>query len=92
MNDLNCITKESASSCNEIINNKLWIIEFQLHGIGNGCAVVKAHSAKEAENILKSQGDFNATPNRYRILRIEEIIESPSCMLICEQISVNDDN
>lgn len=77
--------KESA-----IKEQKLWIIEFKVRHSGNGCAVVKAYSPKEAERLLKSEGILNGTPSLYEITRIEEIIPSPDSMLIAEQIATTD--
>lgn len=81
-----CINNES--DCHvPPLNNKLWIIEFDVKGVGNGCAVVKASNPKEAESILKKDGVFNGSPILYSITRIEEIKESPENMLIAEQIN-----
>ena len=68
---------------------KLWIVEFSIEGIGNGCAVIKADNPKQAEVLLKTQGTFNGLPHLYSITRIEEIIPSPDSMLICEQLATN---
>lgn len=75
-------TKELA--CKE---QKLWIVEFRVKNIGNGCAVVKAFNPKEAETLLKSGGTFNGMPYLYDIIRVEEIVPSPDSMLIAEQIA-----
>ena len=77
-------TKEAA--CKEM---KLWIVEFNIKDIGNGCAVIKANNPKQAEVLLKTQGTFNGSPHLYSITRIEEIIPSPDSMLICEQLATN---
>lgn len=71
---------------------KLWIIEFRVKNIGNGCAVVKAFNPKEAETLLKSEGTFNGMSYLYSITRIEEIVPSPDSMLIAEQIAMLDEN
>ena len=71
---------------------KLWIIEFRVKNIGNGCAVVKASNPKEAETLLKSEGTFNGMGYLYSITRIEEIVPSPDSMLIAEQIAMLDEN
>ena len=78
--------------CTEAITQKLWIIEFEIKGVGNGCSVVKSPNAKGAEVLLKTQGTFNGTPSTYKITRIEEIVMSPDSMLICEQIAVANEN
>ena len=70
---------------------KLWIIEFELFVSGSiitkGCAVVKAKNASEAITILTKDGMYNATPNKYSVIRVAEIVPSPSSMLLCEQIN-----
>lgn len=66
---------------------KLWIIEFDIKGRGNGCAVVKALNPKEAESLLKKDGTFNGSPILYSITRIEEIVPSPYSMLLAEKIN-----
>lgn len=68
---------------------RLWIVEFSVKDIGNGCAVVKANNPKQAEVLLKTQGTFNGLPHLYSITRIEEIIPSPDSMLICEQLATS---
>lgn len=75
-----------AAACKEM---RLWIIEFSIKDVGNGCAVVKADNPKQAETLLKTQGTFNGLPYLYSITRIEEIIPSPDSMLICEQLATN---
>lgn len=65
---------------------KLWIVEFRVKNIGNGCAVVKAFNPKEAETLLKSEGVYNGTPYLYDIIRVEEIVPSPDSMLLAEQL------
>ena len=73
-------------TCKEM---RLWIVEFSIKDVGNGCAVVKADNPKQAEVLLKTQGAFNGLPHLYSITRIEEIIPSPDSMLICEQLATN---
>lgn len=80
-------TKELATK-----EQKLWIVEFRVKNIGNGCAVVKAFNPKEAETLLKSGGAFNGMPYLYDIIRVEEIVPSPDAMLIAEQIAMLDEN
>lgn len=75
-----CATKEQ----------KLWIVEFRVKNIGNGCAVVKAFNPKEAVTLLKSEGVYNGMPCLYDIIRVEEIVPSPDSMLIAEQIATFD--
>lgn len=69
---------------------RLWVVEFSIRNIGNGCAVLKARNPKEAEDLLRSEGSFNGMPHMYNIIRIEEIIPSPDSMLIAEQIATKD--
>lgn len=69
---------------------RLWVVEFNIKNIGNGCAVVKAGNPKEAKTLLKSEGMYNGMPYMYNITRIEEIIPSPDSMLIAEQIATKD--
>lgn len=71
---------------------KLWVIEFNIKNMGNGCAVAKAYSPKEAERLLRSEGILNGTPSLYDITRIEEIVSSPDSMLIAEQIATTGSN
>ena len=71
---------------------RLWVIEFEISNIGKGCAVVKASNPKDAENKLKTEGDYNGAPYMYNISRIEEIIPSPSGMLLCEQIVLKEED
>ena len=68
-----------------VVTMRLWMIEYNITGIGKGCAVIKASNAKRAEEILKSEGTYNGTPSKYSIVRIEEIICSPAESLIAEQ-------
>ena len=64
---------------------RLWIIQFYVFK-NKGCAVVKAENSRKAELILKAEGSYNGQPNKYEIIRIEEILPSPSDMLLAEQI------
>ena len=81
-------------SCTVNNNNKLgkgtqrlWIIQFYVFK-NKGCAVVKAENSRKAELILKAEGNYNGTPHIYKITRIEEILPSPSNMLLAEQIII----
>lgn len=65
---------------------RLWVLEFIVHGVGKGCAVVKAGNPKQAEGILKAQGIFNGMQHLYKVTRIEEIIEPPCAGLLAEQV------
>lgn len=67
---------------------RLWILTFTIKStLCKGCAVVKAHDANRALRLLKSGGMYNSLPSDYEVERIEEIIESPDQMLICEEIN-----
>jgi hypothetical protein len=83
----NVPNRDREIKCTETITQKLWIVEFEIKGVGNGCSVVKSPNARGAEVLLKTQGIFNGTPSLYKITRIEEIVMSPDSMLICEQIN-----
>lgn len=65
---------------------RLWVLEFIVHEVGKGCAVVKAGNPKQAEGILKAQGVFNGMQHLYKVTRIEEIIEPPCAGLLAEQV------
>lgn len=70
---------------------KLWVLEFNINPLvtdknTKGCAVVKAGNSNEAISLLKAGGYYNGTPKAYNVTRVEEIVESPDKMLICEQI------
>lgn len=65
---------------------RLLVLEFIVHGVGKGCAVVKAGNPKQAEGILKAQGVFNGMQHLYKVTRIEEIIEPPCAGLLAEQV------
>ena len=80
-----CNVTPNKNRSNEVVQ-KLWIIEFEIKGVGKGCSVVKSPNARGAEVLLKTQGLYNGTPSMYKITRIEEIVMSPDSMLICEQI------
>ena len=64
---------------------RLWVIEFDIFK-NKGCAVVKAENSRKAELLLKAEGNYNGQPNDYKITRIEEILPSPSSMILVEQI------
>ena len=64
---------------------RLWIIQFYVFK-NKGCAVVKAENSRKAELLLKAEGSYNGQPNKYEITRIEEILPSPSNMILVEQI------
>ena len=64
---------------------RLWIIQFYVFK-NKGCAVVKAENSRKAELLLKAEGSYNGQPNNYEITRIEEILPSPSNMILVEQI------
>lgn len=79
-------------TCVAIKEQKLWIIEYRVKNVGNGCAVVKAANPKEAETLLRSEGTFNGVPHLYEISRIEEIVPSPDSMLIAEQLATDSEH
>ena len=81
----------SENRCNNkstLSRMRLWILTFTIKStLCKGCAVVKAHDANRALRLLKSGGMYNSLPSDYEVERIEEIIESPDQMLICEEIN-----
>lgn len=68
------------------ISPKIWISEFEVRGIGKGCAIIKAPDADTAIKVLKSSGTYNGTPEAYSVGRTEQIIMPPCCGLVAEQI------
>ena len=50
---------------------RLWVVEFNVIGIGKGCAVVKAGNAKQAEGLLKAQGVFNGRQHLFKYMKIK---------------------
>ena len=65
---------------------QLWVMEYEVNGVGKGCAMAKAINAKEAVNILKSSGLYNGTPRLYNVTRVEQIIVPPCNGLMAEQV------
>ena len=65
---------------------QLWVMEYEVNGVGKGCAMAKAINAKEAVNILKSSGLYNGAPSLYNVTRVEQIIVSPCNGLMAEQV------
>lgn len=63
--------------------DSLWVIEYQVKGVGKGCAVCKAPNPLKAERLLKRDGRYSSLT--YEILCIKEIITSPTSMLVAEQ-------
>lgn len=63
---------------------KIWVIDYYLSVGIRGIAVVKAPNPKRAEEILRADGAFNGS-NRYKITRIEEVLETPLEGLLSEQ-------
>lgn len=62
---------------------RLWVVDYTVNGI-EGVAVIKANNPKRAEDILESESKYNAYRGKFKVLKIEEIIESPAEMLIME--------
>lgn len=65
---------------------QLWVIEYEVTGIGKGCAVCKATNPKQAEMLLKSNGIYNGSSHLYKVTRIEQVIVPPCNALIAEQV------
>lgn len=82
-----CLNNNHDCHIPPIENKRLWIIEFSVKNVGNGCAVVKAKNPKEAETLLRAEGMYNGMSYMYNIIRIEEVISSPDSILIAEQIA-----
>lgn len=82
-----CLNNNHDCHIPPIENRRLWVIEFSIKNVGNGCAVVKARNPKEAETLLRAEGMYNGMSYMYNIIRIEEVIPSPDSMLIAEQIA-----
>ena len=70
---------------------QLWVIEFEVTGIGKGCGLCKATNAQEAEKLLKSSGIYNGRPYLYKVIRIEQVIVPPCNDLIAEQVITYED-
>ena len=64
---------------------RLWVITYNLRGVGKGIAMVKASNANDAEQILKTNGMYNGAQSEYLVTKIEEIITPPCCGLMVEQ-------
>lgn len=64
----------------------LWVMEYEITGIGKGCAMCKATNAQQAEILLKSSGIYNGSSHLYKVTRIEQIIVPPSNGLMAEQL------
>ena len=80
--------KENTIKSSQISKQRLWILTFQIKStLSRGCAVVKSHDANRALRELLSSGMYNGCPSEYEVIKIEEIIESPDQMLICEEIN-----
>lgn len=65
--------------------SRLWVITYDLRGVGKGIAMVKASNANDAAQILKTNGMYNGTQSEYLVTKIEEIITPPCCGLMAEQ-------
>jgi hypothetical protein len=65
---------------------QLWVMEYEVTGVGKGCAMCKATSPSEAIILLKSNGIYNGNPFSYKVTRIEQIIVPPCNGLMAEQV------
>jgi hypothetical protein len=71
---------QERTECNKIEPKLgLWVINYDAPNIARGIAVVKAKSAKEANNILLADSQFNASIEVSNITRTEEIITDGMC-------------
>ncbi len=64
---------------------KLWVITYDIRGIGKGTAMVKASNPECAEQTLKTNGMYNGTPEVYLVTKIEEVVVPPCNGLMAEQ-------
>lgn len=62
----------------------IWAVEYDITGIGKGCAVCKAPNPQQVEMLLKSKGRYNSTPSLYKILSIRQVIIPPCEDLIAD--------
>lgn len=65
---------------------QLWVMEYEVTGVGKGCAMCKATNPQEAEMLLKSNGIYNGSSHLYKVTRIEQVIVPPCNALIAEQV------
>jgi hypothetical protein len=71
---------QERTECNKVEPKlRLWVINYDAPNIARGIAVVKAKSAKEANNILLADSQFNALIEVSNITRTEEIITDGMC-------------
>ena len=70
---------------------QLWVMEYEVTGVGKGCAMVKAINPQEAERLLKSSGLYNGYPSLYKVTRIEQVIVPPCNALMAEQVVTYED-
>lgn len=70
---------------------RLWVITYDLRGVGKGIAMVKASNANDAEQILKTNGMYNGTQSDYLITKCEEVVIPPCCGLMAEQVVTYDE-
>lgn len=79
-------TNGANCSREEIVENpRLWVIDYTINGI-EGIAVIKAKNPKRASEILESDSKYNSYKGMFKVIKIEEILESPDEMLIMEAI------
>lgn len=65
---------------------QLWVMEYEVTGVGKGCAMCKATNPQEAEMLLKSNGIYNGSSYLYKVTRIEQVIVPPCNGLMAEQV------
>lgn len=65
---------------------QLWVMEYEVTGIGKGCAITKAVNPQEAEELLRTNGIYNGKPYLYKVTRIEQVIVPPCNGLMAEQV------
>lgn len=69
------------------LDTTLWVIRYSVNGI-SGCAICAADSSKKAEIILKTEGSFNASPENYQILSIQDIAYPATSGLIVDAYNI----
>lgn len=85
--DLSCPNRDRKDEgCAPRGELQLWVLEYNVNGIGKGCAMCKASSSEEASMLLKTNGLYNGTPYLYEITRIEQVIVPPCDGLMAEQV------
>lgn len=71
---------QERTECNKVEPKlRLWVINYEVDNIARGIAVVKAKYAKEANNILLADSQFNGSKDVFKIFSTKEIITDGMC-------------